>query len=224
MRGRLMPMLALVLAASCADDNSSIFIRGIPIPEVEENGCTWDGAATTFLLAPGTYNVEADQILGEQPAYRLVVAATNQLQPRATSGRPETNGVHITRVEVEIKAAGETLNLGDGVPNPYSVSAASYIPPASDPMSPGVGIISFAAIPGNYAQPLRSAMDAGTQEVVLEVRFFGKTMGEIDIETGVWSWPVQLCTGECLFAFVGPSDEAALACFPGQDTVSFIRR
>lgn len=222
---RLLPAVVLVVAAGCADDNVSIFVTGVISPDIEESSCLFDPGTSVFLLAPGTFNIETDLVLGTQPDYNLVISVSNQLQRRGGSGRAETNGVNVQRTEVTIRGLdGNALNLG-GLPNPFSVPAAAYLPPAADFMSPGRGVVSSTIIPSAYATALATTLprDAdgnlvGT-EVIVSVKMVGETQGHIDIESDEYDWPVQLCGGLCLFQC---SSEPVPYCFPGQDAVSTI--
>lgn len=222
---RAVAVIAMLLAVGCADDSVSLFVTGVIPPEVDEDSCSFDPTVDVFLLSPGTYNIEADLILGRQPDYNLVMAAQNQLQRRAISGRAETNGIYITRTEVTIQALdGSALALG-GLPNPFSVPASAYIPPASDPMTPGAGVVSSTVIPGQYATALASALprDAMGQlvesTVVVAVKLVGETQGHIDIETDEFTWPIQLCGGFCLFTC---GEGFAPYCLPGQDGLTVV--
>lgn len=223
---RAVAVLAMLMTVGCADDNVSVFVTGVIPPDQDEDSCTFDPAAADMpLLAPGTFNIETDVIIGRQPDYNLVLATSNQLQRRALSGRAETNGVFITRTEVTIEALdGSALALG-GLPNPFSVPAAAYVPPATDPMTPGQGVVSSTAIPAQYATALAAALPRDAMgnliesTVVVAVKLIGETQGHIDIETDEFRWPVQLCGGFCLFQC---GESFAPYCLLGQDGVSLL--
>lgn len=222
---RAVAVLAMLLSVGCADDNVSIFVTGVIPPDMEEDSCNFDPGVDVFVLAPGTYNIEADLILGRQPDYNLVMAASNQLQRRGISGRAETNGINIRRTEVTIQALdGTALALG-GLPNPFSVPASAFIPPANDAMTPGEGVVSSTVIPAQYATALagslpRDAMGSLVEStIVVAVKLVGETQGHIDIESDEFMWPVQLCGDFCLFAC---GEAFAPYCLPAQDGVSIV--
>ena len=54
--------------------------------------------------------------------------------------------------------------------------------------------------------------------IVLSVRLFGKTGGNIDVETGDWTWPVDVCQG-CLLACGGDGTTSSVQCHNFQDSV-----
>ncbi len=222
---RAVAVLAMLMTVGCVDDNVSIFVTGVIPPDQDEDSCSFDPAVDLFLLAPGTYNIEADLLLGRQPDYNLVMSAANQLQRRALSGRAETNGINITRTEVTIRALdGSPLDLG-ALPNPFSVPASAYVPPAADPMNPGRGVVSSTVIPAQYATALAAALprDAMGQlvesTVIVGVRLVGETSGHIDIDSDEFVWPIVLCGGNCLFAC---GESFTPYCLAGQDGLTLL--
>ena len=222
---QLLTILAMLIAAGCADDNVSIFVTGVIPPEMDEDSCSFDPSVDVTLLSPGAYNIESDLILGRQPDYNLVMSASNSLQRRAISGRAETNGINITRTEVTIQALdGSALNLG-GLPNPFSVPASAFIPPAADPMTPGRGVVSSTVIPAQYATSLATSLPRDSMgrlvesTIVVAVKLVGETQGHIDIESDEFTWPIQLCGGFCLFTC---GEMFTPYCLPGQDAVTVV--
>ncbi|HJK92229.1 MAG TPA: hypothetical protein RMH85_04960 [Polyangiaceae bacterium LLY-WYZ-15_(1-7)] len=212
-RSHLIVALACLLGlAGCVDDDVSVFIQDNVAPEVSDDGCVYD--ANGEPLARGILNVDSGA------SYFVYPRIQNQLQMRATSGRAEPNGVHIERAEVTIRDLAGNAIAFDGLPNPFSVPTSAYIPPASDPTQGGVGVASVEAIPADYGFALGGLVGTGTS-VIVDVKLIGETNGTIDIDTGDWSWPVQLCGGSCLFSC--STEDVAASCNPGQDSVTRVQ-
>lgn len=188
--------LAILLCAliGCADDNVSVFITGMAIPSVSEGVCEYDAST---MLSSGTY----DPSQGD--SYILFASVNNALIPRANELRPETNGVFITDAVVNVVDSNGGASIAE-----YSVPATGYIAPGSS------AVVSMEAIP--------SSIDvAGTTQVILEVSLRGQTQGEIEIETGSFSWPVSVCSGclfpTCIVSTDGDIDESLGVCSPGSN-------
>lgn len=204
--GFLSCLLALV---GCVDDNVSVFVSGNLAPMIEETSCTYDPGSAS-QLSQGTLDVSFGGTFELHPVIQ------NQLQQRGASGRAETNGVRITRAEVTIEGLDGLPVDFAGLPNPFSVPMTVYIPPAASEDSPGLGTGSITAIPADYTLSLPIA-EGSTTTVVVAVRLIGNTLGDIDIETGDWTYPVEICNG-CLLQCPVDAETTLVSCNPGQDT------
>lgn len=190
---RLRTLAILLALTGCADDNVSVFITGMTIPSVADGACEYDAGSN---LANGVY----DPSQGD--SYILYASVQNALIPRANELRPETNGVFITDAVVNVIDANSGGSLAE-----YSVPATGYIAPG------GSDVVAMEAIP--------SSIDvSGSSQVILEISLLGMTQGEIDIETGSFSWPVAVCNG-CLFPACvmseEPIDDSLGLCSPGSN-------
>ncbi|MEM7609120.1 MAG: hypothetical protein AAF411_27540 [Myxococcota bacterium] len=222
--------LALILLslAGCADDNVSVFIRNNIAPEQDDDGCTFSPASNESIEF-GRWDVGTTaRTAGFYPnGYALSVAAINQIQRRATTVASEPNGVQITSAEIEIlNLAGDTIGFNPPpgsttpLPNPFRVPASGYIAPADGIEAPGETAIGFTAIPLEYREQLVNTFaPPRTNTIILSVRLRGRTLGQIDILTDAWEYPVELCDG-CLVACSGTPMDQAFACRPGQDAIS----
>ncbi|MBO6938831.1 MAG: hypothetical protein JJ863_27935 [Deltaproteobacteria bacterium] len=188
--------LAILLCAlmGCADDNVSVFITGMAIPEVSDGVCDYTGGT---MLSNGVYDPSRGN------SYILFASVDNALIPRANELRPETNGVFITDAVVNVIDVNSGASLSE-----YSVPATGYIPPGS------TSFVSMEAIPSSID------VSASTQ-LILEVSLRGQTQGEIEIETGSFSWPVSVCSGclfpACMMTSDGTVDESLGLCSPGSN-------
>ena len=210
----IVPMFALLAAlAGCAADNASVYIEGNIVPEKQDLGCTVsaDGA----LLTAGFYNVD-----GEWP-YVIHPLYNNQLLSRASDVRADPNGVLIMGAEIELQdIAGAPLALDASLPNPFTIPASTFIH-SGDVGQPGQNVGEIQAIP----EPYRAWLSANTQRgtIIISVKVFGRTNGNIDIQSGAWVWPVVLCGGDCLYQCLGPDDTTEVySCNPGQDFTSVV--
>ena len=210
---RLGWLSCLLTLVGCVDDNVSVFISGNLAPMIEESSCAYDPGSTTFISSG-----KLDVAFGG--SYEIHPIIQNQLQRRGVSGRPETNGIHITRAEVTLEGLdGLPLDFGGFLPNPFSVPTTVYIPPASSPDAPGAAAGSIVVVPADYTLSLPVAAGS-TTTITASVRLVGRTLGDIDIETGDWIFPIEVCNGCLLICEIGPDDEL-VSCNPGQDSSFF---
>ncbi len=186
--------LAILLAlVGCADDYASVFITGVSTPTASDGACTYD---TSTQLLSGRYDYSAGT------SYELALSVENSLFARENGLHAETNGVFVTDAVVNMISTATSASVGE-----YRVPASGYIAPG------GTDTVTVEAIPGG--------MVTTEGQLILEISLIGHTQGEIDIETGAFSWPVSVCNG-CLFACVSPDDlnEDSLGqCAPGSNYV-----
>lgn len=204
--------LVPALLAGCVDDNVGLYISHAVLPTEEEGVCVFDPGTTPRSM--GQFNVE----LGG--SYTLGIVLNNQLFNRVGAITADPNGINIRRVEVELRdAGGTTLAFGDGLPNPFSIPASAFVP-SSDGTTPGQAALQIEAIPNEYRQALFGAGIGGT--IVVGVRAFGRTNGDIEMETADWAFPVGLCAGGCLFVCDPGADEIEGLCNLGQDGMTVL--
>lgn len=191
---RLRTLAILLALTGCADDNVSVFVTGMAIPTVSDGACEYDSA---MKLSNGVYDPS------EGTSYVLFATVQNALIPRANELRPETNGVFITDAVINVIDPNTSASLAE-----YSVPATGYIPPG------GTDVVAMEAIP--------SSIDvSGSSQVILEISLVGQTQGEIEIETGSFSWPVTVCSRclfpSCMMTADGEVDESLGLCSPGSN-------
>lgn len=177
-------------AVGCTDDGVTMHVVCTIPPEVEEGNCTFDSASETCVLN-GVMNLLATQ------TYTQFVAVESGLKPRVRDVPPqgETNGAQVTgaRVELRTPAGARIGNLSylggaDGataisVPNPFNVVASGYVPPGG---RAAVGVVMIT--PAHAAALAQS----GAEQIVAAVQLLGKTDGEVEFESGEFSWPIRL--------------------------------
>ena len=188
--------LALLLCAllGCADDTVSVFITGMALPSISGGVCEYSASTN---ISTGIYDPS------RADSYVLFATVDNALIPRANELRPETNGVFITDAVVTVRDANAGASIAE-----YSVPATGYIAPGAS------AVVSMEAIPSSID------VSASTQ-LILDIRLRGQTQGEIEIETGSFSWPVAVCSGclfpPCVMAADGAVDDSLGACSPGSN-------
>ena len=189
-------LAAWAAVGGCVDDNQSVYIVGVAIPTASDSSCSFEGETT---LLNGTYDPSRGN------SYIVYPRVINALLPRANEIRPESNGVYIELAVVSIVST----NAPDVTIAEYSVPAHGFIPPGGSS-----GVVAVEAIPAGVG----TTADSG--QLILNIRLVGRTQGDIDIETGDFTWPVSLCNG-CLFTPCDPAvgnDEPGLgACSPGSN-------
>lgn len=192
----------------CVDDGVSVFVAGAIAPEQSDEGCSWDPGSD--LSQPGgTLDVSFG---GSYFVYPRIV---NQLQRRGRSGVAETNGVQLTAAEVTIRALDGSALSVPGLPNPFRIPMSGYIPPAASPDSPGVGFGRVEVLTPDYTLSLEEA-GAANVSLLASIRIIGKTLGDIDIESAEWDFPIALCSG-CLRVCTTDPTMVTSACNLGQD-------
>lgn len=196
LRGLSLAGLLLVPSAfgACVEDGASIHVICPIIPELQEglcvyepsNACELSGAVN--LATVGTYSVG------------LRVDSGLKARGSDTPPRAETNRVALTSAEVEIRRTNGAKLVMPGLKNPFNVVGAGTVPPG------GSGIMSVGLLPSEYLEQLRenAQSEAPLHQIVLAVRVFGITDGDVEVESNEWSWPVRL--------FAISPDEADLQC------------
>lgn len=184
LRGLSLACLLLVPSAffACVEDGASIHVICPIVPELEEDRCMYDPANACELAGAINLETVAD--------YRVGLRIDSGLKARGSDVPPraETNRVALTSAKVEIRRTNGARLVMPGLKNPYEVVGAGSVPPG------GSGIMSVGLIPFEYLQQLRenAASEDPLHQIVLSVRVRGITDGDVEVESGEWSWPVQL--------------------------------
>jgi len=177
---------AAVVSASCATNDSSIFIGGCV--QVARDTCTATLSTTSVINFEG----EIDGAFASE--YDCLLLVENQMVPRGdpTTLRTETSGVQLYQAEVQVL---DPTN-GYGVLSEFSVPITGYIPPSAGGQA-GIGgtqviLLDPATVKSEAAV---AASKSKQQQVVASVVLHGTTLGGIDIATGVWQYPITISNG-----------------------------
>jgi hypothetical protein len=191
-----------LFAAACADNESSLFVRGVKAPE---DTCEVDCGAD------GTYYFSGFVDAAFFPSYVPALIVGNQIVPRGDSDvlRTETSRVRVYEAEVRLTYAStnEAVAYGDGQPAEYAVTVAGTIDPGTG-SDAGYGCTAVPLIDGGAMDVLREvAYRSGSVDVIASVILRGRTLGGQEVESPEWSYPVNVCFGcRCVNVTEAPAD------------------
>ncbi len=199
----------LASSSGCADNESSLFVRGVML--VDPKTCVVTPDPEGVFIAGG--RLDAAISLG----YTGALLVGNQLVPRGDGEnlRTETSRVELYAADVSIQSlGGSVVQRGDGSAAEYSVPITGFVDPGSD-ADPGYGIAFVLLIDAATAKDLQATVAATglVQELVASVIVRGHTLGGNELETPEYQFPISVCSG-CLVTFPGEADDPAN---PGPD-------
>jgi hypothetical protein len=168
-------------ASACSDNDTSLYVAGVLVAEAPACEVTADPGAKR--LFHGTLDVAF------RSKYEGIVLVANQLAPRGDKSqlRAETSGLQIRGSEVELTTAqGRVLDR-------FSVNGGGFVS-ANRSETPGYGLAEVTMIPPSIGESL-----VGTT-VVAHIRVWGETLGGIEITSGDFTFPIDVCRG-CLVEY-----------------------
>lgn len=203
--GGLTTLLALgaLLGPGCAENESSLFVRGAML--VPTDTCEVSADASATLIFRGVLD------LAFTTEYRAALLVGNQMIRRGNAAtlRTETARVTVQTADVRVlDAAGNELGA-------FSAPASGFVDPASG-AEPGYGVVSVVMVDSGSAAGAVGGANGGSSapvEVTANVIVRGTTLGGEEIATGEWQFPIDVCRG-CLVFFPGEADDPLL---PGTD-------
>ncbi|MBI4706133.1 MAG: hypothetical protein HY744_33985 [Deltaproteobacteria bacterium] len=221
MKGLLFRVFALaaavggfaLLTPACADNNQTIFIRQVQAMTTSDK-CIVQPDTGVLFRSHGFLDVA---MRGSYDAWLLV---GNQLVRRGLEDRlrTETNRVQLYEAEVTVyDFAGNpvTCCVGD------SCTEGSYTEPISGFVDPAISSNAGWGLAGvTLIDPMIAGCLYGldAQTVVSRVKIYGVTLGELEVETDYWDFPITVCT-DCLgcVPYQSEDDDWVCPCLPGQD-------
>lgn len=204
----------LLATASCADNDSSLFIKGAMASTGE---CVFEAEGDAPLALMGIMDV------AYASTYTLPLLVGNQLIARGDADklRTETARVVIRGAVVNVLTADGTTTRAS-----FSTNAGGFVDPASG-SDPGWGTSFVNAISNELAEELRNDLPLfGSEEFNVSVYVYGDTLGGDEVESSTLTFPLFICNGclvDCSFADAAgdcndfPPEGLELSCFPGQD-------
>jgi hypothetical protein len=201
-----------LLETSCVDNLSSVFIYGVM--DINSTQCLAQPTTTSVLLASGTL----DRAFSH--GYQAALLVGSHLTSRGSREklRTETSRLQITGAHI-------TLYGTTGYTTSFDTPATGLVNPATG-TDPGLAAV-FARIVREQDFP-----NLGPDgQMIARIKILGTTLGGEDLESGVFDYPISICTG-CLVTYPssaldpggsGMCDQAADAmtetnvCFYGQD-------
>lgn len=195
----------------CADNDSSLFIRGVMVPSSE---CAFEPSASSALWTRGVLDVSFSDV------YFAGLLIGNQLLPRGDPNklRTETARILVRGAVVSVNTAtGQTLAE-------YTTNATGFADPARGD-TPGWGVSVVAITPAGLLTRSGVANNESWSELNIAVSIFGDTLGGDEIESNTLTFPVFVCDGcllDCSTVREGTdqcliTQDVPNSCFPGQD-------
>lgn len=206
--------VTVLATASCADNDSSLFIKGAMAPTGE---CIFEAEGDAALALTGIMDV------AYASTYTLPLLVGNQLIARGDADklRTETARVVIRGAVVNVLSADGAATFAS-----FSTNAGGFVDPASG-SDPGWGVSFVNAISNDLANQLRGELALfESQELNVSVYVYGDTLGGDEVESSTLTFPLFVCNGclvDCSSADDNgncdnfPPEGLELSCFPGQD-------
>jgi hypothetical protein len=194
------------LGAGCADNNSTIYIRQFQAADVE-NGCVATNDPSGLTLGSGSLDRALSN--GSYAGYLLV---GNQLVRRGDPDqlRAETSRVQFYQADVEI------FDFNGASIGAFSQPVSGFADPSTG-AEPGYGLVYVTLLDAGSTSQLN--LGNGGQTVVARVKVLGETLGGLEVETGLWDYPIFVCDN--CFACDRPEscdDDIKPVCRLGQDS------
>jgi hypothetical protein len=190
----------------------TIFVRQVQALRAPE--CTVTSDATALVSPTGFVDV------GLATNYVIFPLIGNQLQARgdARQSKAESNRVVIQGAEVElVEPTGEPLALAGptgGLPNPYTVIATGTINPSAS-ADATYGVTEVEVMPPVFLEAYRRQVLAprgigASRTVHARIRVFGQTLGNTEVETGIFTYPINVCYGCGVFVPADAVDDTIM--------------
>ena len=206
--GHIVSLLAVGFVAgavmpACATNDQSIFIHGALAPSANRtNGaCVYTGDPQQAML------LQAGLDVGVTDSYFAVLLVGNQL---ITRGDPQNNRAESNRAHINGGIVRVTEPDGRAIPGiPDFTSLATGFNDPQQNNAPGYSSIGLVVVDAPTADVLRASLPnrAVSRTVLINVKVFGKTLSGVDLESGEYQLPMQVCNG-CLVSFAGGLDPA----------------
>jgi hypothetical protein len=199
------------LFSGCADNESTLFIKGVMKPD--EGTCTYRPDATSVLLLGGVL----DTAFGGSYMAGLLVGNQMKSQGNKDRNRTETSRILLEGAVVSLRRSN------GGVISEFSAPGVGFVDPSSGDAA-AFGVVSVLVVPD-------AAEVVGEAYVVADIQVYGHSLGGQEVESNVFSFPIDICDG-CLVSFpqssINPttgecqateSTSGVLPCYFGQDEI-----
>jgi hypothetical protein len=190
-------VLAVAGVTACADNESSLYVRHVQVPNDE---CIVEPDPESLFRTSGVldaavrFEYNATLLIGNQVVGR---GDTDQL-------RTETSKIRIYEYDVRIlNAEGAVLSGAE-----YTAPTAGFID-QKEGETEAYGLAGAILVDANTSSAL--ANSNVVQEVVSEVVVRGRTLGGNELETAPFAFPISVCNG-CTVFFPKGVTENGLAC------------
>jgi hypothetical protein len=198
--GSAATVLALT-ASACVDNNVTLFIEKVMAPDPDDN-CVAQSDPDGLFYGAGALDTALS------PQYEAWVLVGNQMVARGDSDtlRPESSRIQLYEAEVEI------FDSSGGTISSFTHPVTGFVDVGSG-TEPGWGLAKVTLVDAGTGGAL-----GGLQTLISRIKIYGVTLGGIDVETGYYDYPIQVCSG-CLPCVCPESADAeyTTACAPGQN-------
>lgn len=176
----LLTAATAVLLTACAENESSLFIRGCLVPDPDT--CIASPSGDGALSASGLLDLN----VSGNGSYSCPLLIGNQLVPVGddVTLRTETSRIFVYAFDVSVTDSTGAINTT------FTAPANGMIDPTSGP-TPGYGAVGALLIDAATA----AAVPPSGTELLLKVVAHGKTLGGVEIESGEWPFQVGVCAG-----------------------------
>lgn len=197
-----------LLVSACADNESSLYIRG--------SKAATDESGVIECSADGTFqgNGVVDFAVGTPTDFTATLVVGNQIVQRGDPDllRTETSRVQMYEARVRVvDVSGNPLTYSNGDSAAYSIPISGVVDASVD-SSGGFGCANVPLLDGGTLQSLRSSLTKTQPSAyaIANVIIKGRTLGGQEVETGEWSFPITVCMG-CQCHDVSPTGCCASA-------------
>lgn len=214
---------------SCEKNAASVFIRQMNAPVAAGAMCTIPLEPNAQRVSEGIMDVGLRDDYLVNPLIQSALIAT----ANPNSGRIETNGSTIEGFVIELREGSPDGAL---IEVPFSVYQSTFVP-ASFGGTPSFGITTLQVIPPGIGQRLRAdvcvidrqgvtsdcpvpRVRERVKRIIVRMTAFGRTQGNMAIETPTYDFPVNVCCG-CTVQFPSDANQSDMA-WPGPDCNSGI--
>lgn len=186
----------MVLGPGCADNRSTIFTVGaLAIPQ---ETCAWTSDDSNPLRPAG----RLDLALSKEYWIPLLIGSQLVARGNETTLRTETSRISFYEAEINLTdSAGSPIANGN-----FVVPVSGFADPASGSV-PGFGSVAVTLVDATSAQSLTPG------QIIANVVVRGETLGNRDVETDAFAFPITVCNG-CLVFLSSDGDDPAK---PGLD-------
>lgn len=181
---------------SCADNNSSLLIKGVLAPPTVQGTSTCTYSSDQPLLSSGVLDVALAS------DYRVSLSLGNQLIATQSGerGKVETSRINVQGITVRV-----TNNRGVEVVSPFTRLGSTFVDPSKQTDPAGAVLVGMEVIDSRIVGRERArlaTLPRGSEipRYVVYIRAFGQTAGGTRVESGEFQFPIDICYG-CLVNF-----------------------
>ena len=220
-RGSVVSVATLALlvgafAPACNHTDSSLFIDNVQAPPANvataSGTCAYTAADPT---APAEFSGVFDVAVVD--TFTAVLLVGNQLNEQADpqSDRTETSRITVTLASVNVTTVasdGSSAALGD----PFTVQVESFVNPGGGGVT-GYGLVQVTLIDDAVTAILRKDLTTTTarKSVAATVKLYGQTLGEQQVVSNSFTYPIEVCNGCSITGLVPAVDLTPSVPLPG---------